>query len=243
MRWRGLLRQKKPLHHASHGPPPLQSRGGPFTPRSGISAAGPAPAPAPGRRRRRRGRSRDDGRRARRSASRRRAGSACVAVATKQRRETRRPRWLIRSLGWKWPDSSGRGLGRVGLVAQQQAVHLGLRDDLAAAMVGEARIVIAGDPGPARRGGEPGQHGARRGRQPVAAVAVVEAVAEAPDLLRRRSRRRSRPDRPGSRSNRRAAASARAVANQLAFSRWRSATSRARRAGQNSAPCGSAISS
>src|SRR3954463_8523872 len=33
------------------------------------------------------------------------------------------------------------------------------------------------------------------------------------------------------------------LANQLAFSRWRSATSNARRAGQNNAPCGSAISS
>ena len=28
--------------------------------------------------------------------------------ATKQRRETSRPRWLILSLGWKWPESSGR---------------------------------------------------------------------------------------------------------------------------------------
>ena len=98
-----------------------------------------------------RGRSPDDGRRARRSATRRRAGSACVSVATKQRRETCRPRWWMRSLGWKWPDELGPGLAGIGLVAQDQPVHLGLLDDLAAAMVGDARIVIAGDPGPARR--------------------------------------------------------------------------------------------
>jgi hypothetical protein len=49
-------------------------------------------------------------------------------------------------------------------------------------MVGDAGIVVAGDPGPAGRGGQGGQHLAGAGGEAVAAVAVVEAVAEAPDL-------------------------------------------------------------
>ena len=49
-------------------------------------------------------------------------------------------------------------------------------------MVGKTWIVIADDPGPARRSGERGQHFPRARRQPFAALGVVEAVAEAPDL-------------------------------------------------------------
>ena len=61
-------------------------------------------------------------------------------------------------------------------------------DDLPAAMVGNAGIVIARDPGPARPGGQRGQQVARLAGQPVAAGAVVEAVAEAPDFRRVRCR-------------------------------------------------------
>ena len=46
-------------------------------------------------------------------------------------------------------------------------------------MVGKARVVVADDPGPVEAGGEPGQKRPRVGRQPIAAEAVVEAVAEA----------------------------------------------------------------
>jgi hypothetical protein len=45
----------------------------------------------------------------------------------------------MRSLGWKWPESSGPRLGRIGLVAQEQAVHLGFVHDRAAARIGEGR--------------------------------------------------------------------------------------------------------
>src|SRR5689334_9285309 len=55
------------------------------------------------------------------------------------------------------------GLGRIGFVAQDQAVHLGLLDDRAAAMIRYSWIVIAGDPGPARRAGERGEQRPRGG--------------------------------------------------------------------------------
>ena len=76
----------------------------------------------------------------------------------------------------------GPGFRGIGFVAEQQPVDLGFLDDPAAAMIGEARIVIAGDPGPAGRRGQGGQQFPGLCRQPVAAVTVVEAVAQAPDL-------------------------------------------------------------
>ena len=71
-----------------------------------------------------------------------------VADATKQRRETWRPLRCTRSLGWKWPEISGRGLVAHRFVAKDDPAELDLVLDAAAAMVGEAGIVVADDPGP-----------------------------------------------------------------------------------------------
>ena len=105
-----------------------------------------------------------------------------------------------------------------------------------------AGIVIAGDPdeavAPVRSVSISGLAQAA-GRS----LAVVKAVAQAPDLLRSGGAHERVSSVSVALRIDRAAASARPRANQLAFSRCRSATSKARRAGQNRAPCGSAISS
>ena len=49
-------------------------------------------------------------------------------------------------------------------------------------MIGEARIVIADDPGPPSRSSESCQHFPRARWQSIAALSIVEAVAEAPDF-------------------------------------------------------------
>ena len=69
-------------------------------------------------------------------------------------------------------------------VAKDDPAELDLLLDAAAAMVGKARIVIADDPRPVELRGQSGQKRARVRRQPVAAEAVVEAVAEAIEPLR-----------------------------------------------------------
>ena len=71
-----------------------------------------------------------------------------------------------------------------GFVAEDDSAELDLVRDAAAAMVGEARIVVADDPGPVELRGEFGQQFARARRQPIAAEAVVEAVAEAIEARR-----------------------------------------------------------
>ena len=150
----------------------------------------------------------------------------------------------MRSLGWKWPLKLGPGLGRIGLVAEHQAVHLGLLDDRAAAMIGDARIVIAGDPGPARRRGQARSAGrapsAGRRSQPWRSwkLSPRHQISAAPGRGAR-----SRRDRRASRSNRRAAASARSWRTSSLFRDGDRRPARRARAGQNSAPCGSAISS
>ena len=53
-----------------------------------------------------------------------------------------------RSLGWKWPDISGRGSSRTRFVAKDDPADFHLLDEPAAAMVGEAGVVVADDPGP-----------------------------------------------------------------------------------------------
>ena len=70
-----------------------------------------------------------------------------VAVATKQRRETGGP-MLNAKLGVEMAGISGAGSSADGLVAKDHPVDLGLLNDPAAAMVDEAGVVVADDPGP-----------------------------------------------------------------------------------------------
>ena len=64
-------------------------------------------------------------------------------------------------------------------MAKDDPADLDFLADPAAAMVGEAGIVIADDPGPVERPVMPVSSSRAARRQPVAAEAVVEAVAEA----------------------------------------------------------------
>jgi hypothetical protein len=66
-----------------------------------------------------------------------------------------------------------------GLVAQDDPAKLDLVLDPSTAMIGEAWIVIADDPGPVELVREIGQERAGLSRKPLAAERVVEAVAEA----------------------------------------------------------------
>src|SRR6185369_6489915 len=70
------------------------------------------------------------------------------------------------------------GLAALRLVAEHDAPKLNLILDAPAAMVGKAGIVVADNPGPVEAGREGGQQGSCARIQPVAAKAVVEAVAE-----------------------------------------------------------------
>src|SRR5438309_164317 len=65
-----------------------------------------------------------------------------------------------------------------GFVAKDDAADLDLLLDAAAAMVGEAGIVIADDPCPVEIRRKGAQQIARSGRQPFAAEAVMKTVAE-----------------------------------------------------------------
>jgi hypothetical protein len=67
-------------------------------------------------------------------------------------------------------------------VAQNQPVDLRLFYHLAAAMIDQTGIVIAGDPCPARRARQGPQHILCPGGQALAAGGVVEAVPQAPDF-------------------------------------------------------------
>ena len=174
-----------------------------------------------------------------------------VAEATKQRRDTCRPLSCSRSLGWKWPDISGRGSSRtaswrrmrpaistssasvppqwsakpdmvvtVGDVHRSGATRvrgggscrrLRLPRQAAAAMVGEARVMVADDPHPVEPRGHALRAFARGGGQPVAAEAVVEAVAEAIEPAGAGALDLALPARSASRANRRAAGTARAA--------------------------------
>ena len=98
-----------------------------------------------------------------------------------------------------------------GLVAKHDSGDFDLIGELPAAMVGEARVVVADDPGPVERAGELGQQGAGAGRQPIAAEAVVEAVAEAIEARRAGLARRRRRARSALRANHRAEGIARAA--------------------------------
>ena len=69
-------------------------------------------------------------------------------------------------------------------VAEDDPGDLDLVGELAAAMIGEAGIVVADDPGPVEAARQIGQQCAGVGRQPIAAEAVVEAVAQAIEALR-----------------------------------------------------------
>ena len=120
---------------------------------------------------------------ARRSASRRRAGSAS---APWRRSSGARPGGRDGgscSLGWKWPDSSGRGSAGSASWRRRRPSTSASSTMSPPQWIGDAGIVVAGDPGPAGRSGEGDQHLAGPRGKAVAAVAVVEAVAEAPDLL------------------------------------------------------------
>ena len=100
------------------------------------------------------------------------------AEATKQRRETWRPLRCSRSLGWKWPGNFRPRLVAHGFVAKDDAADFDLVRDPSAAMVGEARVVVADDPGPV----EPRvSSSAIRARSPAGGRSrtVVKAVAEA----------------------------------------------------------------
>jgi hypothetical protein len=74
----------------------------------------------------------------------------------------------------------------IGFVAQDQPVDLRFLNHRAAAMIGQHRVMIARDPGPARGGSERNQPCARFGREAVASLAIVETVAQAPDFARPR---------------------------------------------------------
>ena len=68
-------------------------------------------------------------------------------------------------------------------MAKDDAGYLAFLLDPAAAMVGEARVVVADDPDPVEARRQRQQQLARGGGEPVAAEAVVEAVAEAIERL------------------------------------------------------------
>jgi hypothetical protein len=82
-------------------------------------------------------------------------------------------------LGMEMPRDFGADFFAHRLMAQDDAGNFDLFGDAAAAMVGEARIVVADDPRPVDRGGEVGEQSAGIRRQPVAAEAIMEAVAQA----------------------------------------------------------------
>src|SRR6478752_8648845 len=69
-------------------------------------------------------------------------------------------------------------LARLRLVAEDDAANFALARKAAAAMVGEARIMVAEEPDPVEIRGQSQQHLARLLRQAVAAEAIMEAVAE-----------------------------------------------------------------
>ena len=85
-------------------------------------------------------------------------------------------------------------------VAEDHAADFGLLGKRPSAMIGKARVVVADDPHPVEPRGHRREQFARRGGQPVAAEAVVEAVAEAIeparaallDIALQRSQRRLR---------------------------------------------------
>ena len=70
-----------------------------------------------------------------------------VLDTTKQRRETRRPRTLSLSLGWKWPESPAWVVADR-LVPQDDAAKFDFLGEAAAAVIGEAGVVVADDPRP-----------------------------------------------------------------------------------------------
>ena len=76
------------------------------------------------------------------------------------------------------------GIAAHGFVAKHDSGDFDLVGKMPAAMVGKARVVVADDPGPVEAGGELGQKRPRVGRQPIAAEAVMEAVAEAIEGVR-----------------------------------------------------------
>src|SRR5215213_4034649 len=68
-------------------------------------------------------------------------------------------------------------------MAQDDPIKLNLVRDEAAAMVGEARVVVADDPRPLEGRGQSREQCARARIESVAAEAVVETVAEAVEPL------------------------------------------------------------
>jgi hypothetical protein len=71
-----------------------------------------------------------------------------------------------------------------GFVAKDDAGDLDFAGQPAAARVGEARVMVADNPGPVEAAGEIGEQRASVRWQPVTADAVVEAVAEAEEPSR-----------------------------------------------------------
>ena len=89
-----------------------------------------------------------------------------------------------RSLGWKWPEISGRGSSRTASwrrMIPPTSTSSAMRPPQWSAKPGSWLPTIQVQ---SRRDGERGQQRARAGRQPVAAEAVVEAVAEAIEARR-----------------------------------------------------------
>ena len=86
------------------------------------------------------------------------------------------------------PRQLGPRLARARFVAEHQPVDHRLVDHHPAAAIDQAgivpRIMIARDPRPARRRGQAAQRRLRRGGQPLAALGIVETVAQAPDFAR-----------------------------------------------------------
>src|SRR6185436_1165576 len=66
-----------------------------------------------------------------------------------------------------------------GFVAKHDPAELDFIRKPAAAMVGEAGVMVADDPGPVEPAGQFGQQRASTRREPVAAERVVEAVSQA----------------------------------------------------------------
>src|SRR5438309_5901649 len=82
-------------------------------------------------------------------------------------------------LGVEMAGDLGARLLAPRFVAEDDAAKLDLFGDAAAAMIGEARIVVADDPAPVEARGESRQQAAGAGIESVAAESVVETVAEA----------------------------------------------------------------
>src|SRR5258708_15475022 len=84
-------------------------------------------------------------------------------------------------LGVKMTGDFRPNLVANGLVTKNDPCDLGFDLDPSAAMVGKIEIVIADDPGPVETRGERGEQLAGVGWEPIAAKAVMEAVAETID--------------------------------------------------------------